>query len=99
MKSLKWVKWSKGGRFKGEPSVIGKGTLSVPNHIPYEDRFDWLLGVLRENINALYKMGAEPIHVDVGCFYEGQCNFELSPQELKAISELKIGINLSCYRI
>ncbi len=88
----------KRGRFKEKPSAIGRGTLSAPDHIPYEDRFDWLLGVLSEHINALYKMGAEPIQVDVGCFYTDQCNFELSPQELKALSELKIGINLSCYR-
>jgi hypothetical protein len=48
---------------------------------------NWIIETLPEN-----KM------VDLGVFYTDQCNFSLSPEQLRTLFYKTIHLNISCYR-
>jgi len=72
--------------------------LNIENH-GYANFIDTFLKVLSGNYDALEKIGIERDDISIWVIYEyeGQCNFEFSPLEMKKLGENGITLCISCY--
>ncbi len=72
--------------------------LNVENQ-GYVNFIDIFLKVLNGNYDALEKIGVERDDISIWVIYEyeGQCNLEFSPLEMKNLGENGITLCISCY--
>lgn len=72
--------------------------LHVDNH-GYANFIDIFLKVLNGKYDALEKIGIERDDISIWVIYEyeGQCNLEFSPLEMKKLGENGITLCISCY--
>ena len=87
------------GRYRGKAVPYGTAQLEVPDEIPYDDRFMWLVNTLALHLDKLYKCGAEETRIYAGYFYKDQCNFGFSKEELAELAKLDIDFAISCYDV
>lgn len=87
------------GRYFGRPTPYGSGTLE---HEPgaFGDLIAadaWILGD-PSLIAELRSRGATELVLYIDVEYEAQCNFELSPELLAALSRLGVTVGFSCFQ-
>lgn len=86
------------GRYQGKPTPYGSANIEVSDKAEEDwSRFDDLLTMVEDCIEALQEAGAEDISLSVSLFHDGQCNFGFSKEEFKRIAALKIDMTISCY--
>jgi hypothetical protein len=87
------------GRHKGKPRPYGAASLEAPDDWTWDHKWDWLLMTLSTHIETLRQCGADDLVLDLGYFYDGQCNLEFSPLRLGQVAALGIPFAISCYEI
>lgn len=87
------------GRYKDMPLPYGSAQLELPSSSteellnadapPFKDPA--FVGKLRSS-------GASEITLYIDVAYQSQCNFELSPKLLRALSDLGVAVGFSCFQ-
>jgi hypothetical protein len=87
------------GRYRGKPLPYGSAVLALSKAQSVDPRksLDLLVETLRPSIKYLRKEGADNIVLHCDIFFENQCNFELSAEQIAAVAELHIPMTISCY--
>jgi hypothetical protein len=89
---------SRRGRNKGQPERYGCATIEISDKAEENwSRFDDLLSVTENCIDALRKAGADEINLDVSLYHDGPCNFSFSCEQIRRIAALKVDLPISCY--
>ncbi len=86
---------------KQVPSSINFGwelSIMEDSHL-FQNALDFLLDILNNKIPELEKIGIESRDITLWYLYEydGQCNLEFRPEELKKLSDLGISLCISCW--
>ena len=76
------------GRFKNKPIPYGSASIKPPIKTQDYNRITWLINFLMENIEVLKDLGGEDISISVAYYHDGQCNCELTLEELKGLAKL-----------
>jgi len=88
---------SETGRYKGKAYGYGRASYIVPKEIPRLERFKHLATIFVPLFPQLKKAGADNWYINIGRLYYGQCNEELSFEELQAIAQLQCSLSYSAY--
>lgn len=81
------------GRYKGQPSPYGLGTIRTPDSIPVKERIKWLTAIISQHIETFRANGATDIEFNI--HWSGlQGNMEFSAEELKGIADLGIPLTM-----
>jgi hypothetical protein len=87
------------GRYRGGiPIPYGAARIEVPSNVLSDQTILWLAKKLSSQIDMLRKCGAEDIHFSIALYHDGQCNWALTAEELKALASLGIYITVSAYQ-
>jgi hypothetical protein len=82
-----------------DPAAYGSGSIEVSSEAEVNwRRLDELLVVVKACVGHARACGAERISLECSLFHDGQCNFGLSPAQLKLMGDLGIPVAISCYR-
>ncbi|QRN97174.1 hypothetical protein JRI60_50930 [Archangium violaceum] len=86
------------GRYEGKPLPYGSAMLVLLDD-DLEPGVSALepLRALKERLPELRAAGATEVSLYLVVAYEKQCNFELSPEELIALSSLGLPLGVSCH--
>jgi hypothetical protein len=89
----------KTGKYKGKSLPDGRASLAPPDSVVWHERVLWLIHELERKIEGIRRCGASDIHFSVAYYYDGQCNCDLSEEEIKGLSRLGIPYWFSVYQI
>jgi hypothetical protein len=85
----------KRGRYKGVPDPNGSAEIVVPLYEKTQEALA-VLKKLSTAKDALRSLGASvTVYMTFG--YRGQCNWELSPEVVTALAELRCTVCVSCF--
>lgn len=86
------------GIYRGKPIPYGSASIEVSDKAEQNwANFDALLSLLESCIDSLREAGADDITLLCSLFYDGQCNFGFSKEQLRRIAALKVDLPISCY--
>jgi hypothetical protein len=87
------------GAYKSKPIPYAFGRLKAPSEIPHYERILWLAQFLDDKIHIIREHKPDNIYFEIGYFHDGQCNCELTVNEIKAIAKLEIPYSFSTYEV
>ena len=87
------------GKFKGEKYNYGNASYNVPKDTPRIQVFKYLADTFEPLLDELKSCGAESWFIEIGRFYNAQCNEELSASEILEIARLRCSLSYSAYRV
>ncbi|SPH22523.1 hypothetical protein ASD8599_03267 [Ascidiaceihabitans donghaensis] len=85
-----------------EPRGLYKDSPRPDSYISFnfgEMTFPIFVSTLWSHRNMLASVGDEYRQCDVAYYHEGQCNLEFAVAEMEKLSELGMGISVSCYDV
>ena len=85
------------GRYRGVAIPYGSASIGVPASVDEGNEIAWLARRLLPYMDLLRDSGATDIHLSVGLFHDGSCNWSLSEDEFKAVAALDVGMKISAY--
>jgi hypothetical protein len=85
------------GRFKGQPYPYGSSEIRVPDDLVWAEKIPKLVETVTPLLPQMKKEGADSFYISAGYFYDGQCNLEFSPEELRLLASLECPFCPSCY--
>lgn len=86
------------GRYAGMPIPYGSCALALVQQPGSWLELARLLSALESDIVEIRRFGGNDITMYCNIFYEEQCNFEFSREELSSICNMEIDLAISCFR-
>lgn len=74
-----------------------EGTLSTEGMLSFSGEIDEVLQFIKLNILTHFTRELVEFNLCILVNYEGECNFELTHQQLNEITSLKIPLAITCY--
>lgn len=84
------------GRYKDKIIPFSSGVISLPDKLNV-DELSYILDLLVKHLDLIRNSGVSSINLMVNIAHDGQCNWELTPEQIQMLSVLGIGISVSCY--
>jgi hypothetical protein len=82
------------GRYKDKPVPEGSSVLLLENDVnPLKE----LIFLISENYSLIKSYHVEEMSISIEIGYSDQCNWEISQEEITKLTELKLGLSISCY--
>ncbi len=75
--------------------------ISIDEDGDWVDFYDVFYNILKDKIQILdeeLKINKDQINIWLVLEYEGQCNFEINPNDLAKLSSLEVTLCVSCYQ-
>jgi len=90
---------AKYGRYAESGYPFGWANIVAPESVDQFDSIYYLAKLVRDARPLFDKHGIDDRYLYVGYFYEDQCNFEFSEEEINMISEAGLSFGISCYDV
>jgi hypothetical protein len=87
------------GRNKNNPAPYGSIVIQVPKHIPNQERITYITTTAHAILPDIIHAGATEWEINVGRFYNTQCNEELSSEQLAQLASLNCPFLYSAYKV
>jgi len=82
------------GRYKDEPMPFGSVTVDLAEGLELQAS---RIKALANAHSKLRELGLQEMDIQLSYGYEGQCNFEFSPEIFALLAQLNCGISISCF--